>query len=154
LIIYAGKYGYTQECLEKLKADIGEGVIAVDANKGHIPSFDEYDSVIIGSSIYIGQVHKKIKAFINGNLSELLTKKVGLFLVCGFTEKFDEVLVQNFPKELRNHAVSVECFGGEINVGKMNFLHKNIVKVLEKEMDISKIKLMPENIEKLANVMR
>jgi len=154
LIIYTGKYGCTKECAEQLKKKLDNGATIVNVANEVIPSLDEYDNIIIGSSVYIGQINKKIKAFANDNVNMLLKKKIGLFLVCGFTEKFNEVLAQNFQKELIEHASSTECFGGEINVDKMNFLHKGVVKMLEKEMDVSKINLMPENINKMANEMR
>lgn len=154
LIVYAGKYGCTEECAVKLKNKLDTEAKVVNAAKENVPSLDEYDKVIIGSSIYVGQIHKKIKAFVNDNANTLLKKKVGIFLVCGFIEKYDETLVQNFPSDLINHAQSAQCFGGELSIEKMNFLHKGVVKMIEKEVDISKIVMMPENIEKLAIEMR
>lgn len=154
LIIYAGKYGCTKECAEKLKSQIEGETTVVNAAKEKMPIIEEYDTIIIGSSIYVGQIHKKVKTFISDNLSELKKKNVGLFLVCGFIDKFDETVAANFPKEFREHAQSIECFGGELNVEKMNFLHKSVMKMIEKEVDVSSIKLMPENIKKMINEMR
>lgn len=154
IIIYAGKYGCTQECALKLKNKLDADAMVVDAAKEKVPSLEGYDKIIIGSSIYVGQVHKKIKAFVNDYISTLLKKKIGVFLVCGFIEKYDEMLEQNFPEALIKHAQSVQCFGGELNADKMNFLHKGVMKMLEKEVDVSKIKMMPENIEKMAMEMR
>lgn len=154
IIVYAGKYGCTEDCVIKLKSKLDGEVNLVNAAKDKVPSLAGYDSVVIGSSIYVGQIHKKVKSFIDNNLNMLLEKKISLFLVCGFIEKFDETVAANFPKALIDNAQSIECFGGELNIDKMNFLHKGVVKMIEKEVDISKIKTMPENIEKLANQMR
>ena len=151
LIVYAGKYGCTESCAINLKDKLQGDITVVDANKHKVPMVDSYDNIIIGSSVYVGQINKKIKAFIANNLSKLKSKKIGLFLCCGFMEKYEETLDQAFPKKLLDNAVAVECFGGELNTEKMSFLHKKICQVLEKEIDTSQIKMMLENIQKLAD---
>lgn len=150
LIVYAGKYGCTKNCAQELKNKLTGEVDIADATKGNLPSIGGYDNVIIGGSIYMGQLNKKLKTFANNNLDKLLTKKVGLFLVCGFADKVEETMANVYPQKLRDHAVAMECFGGEMNVDKMGFVHKKMIQMLGKEIDASQIKLMPENIEKMA----
>ncbi len=151
LIVYAGKYDCTKDCSHKLKKLLNNQVIIADIKSG-VPDLNSFDNIIIGSSIYMGQADKKLKAFISKNISVLLSKKIGLFLVCGFTDKHIETVNNVFPAELIKHAASVECFGGEIRKEKMGFMHKKIVDVLEKEVDLSAIHLIPENISKMASV--
>src|SRR5665648_937266 len=80
LIIYASTYGYTKECVEKLKELIDGEVIITDIKKDDVPSSDEFDNIIIGGSIYMGQIHKKLKEYCTANLNLLLNKKIALFL--------------------------------------------------------------------------
>ena len=153
LIVYATKYGCTQDCVSTLKDKLSGEVHAFDTVKGNVPDAKDYDSVIIGGSVYMGQINKKLKGYMEKNKEVLLSKKLGLFVVCGFMDKQQENLGNAFPQVLRSHAASVECFGGEIRKDKMGFLHKKVVAMLEKEVDISKIQLLNENIDRLATAM-
>jgi len=54
-----------------------------------------------------------------------------------------------FPKELSSHALTKECFGGEFDFKKMNFMERLIVKkVVKVDKDTSNIH--EDKIEKLA----
>ena len=105
----------------------------------------DFDTIILGSSIYIGAVSKKMKAFCKANESLLSSKKIGIFLCCGFQEQFEEYLSSNFPPSLRKNAV-IKCFGGEARTEKMKAFDKLIMKAAMKRRGET-LKISSENIE-------
>src|SRR5665648_535004 len=152
LIIYASTYGYTKECVEKLKELIDGEVIITDIKKDDVPSSDEFDNIIIGGSIYMGQIHKKLKEYCTANLNLLLNKKIALFLCCGLPENFDETIKNCFPTELLEAAIAKECFGGELRTEKMRIEHKMISGLMQRASTpvTPETMSLPETMTKLA----
>jgi menaquinone-dependent protoporphyrinogen oxidase len=153
LIVYSSKYGCAKECITELYCKLKGEVRTVDIGSAKAPSLKGFDNVIIGGSIYVGQLNKKLRTFMSKNESELLKKNLGLFIVCGFMDKAQETLKGAFPSKLINHAKSTQCFGGELNPDKMGFLHKKVVSVIAKETDITKIQIIPQNIASMAEAV-
>ena len=142
LIAYASKHGCTEKCAEKLAEKLDEKVDLYNLKSGKSLDISLYDKVIIGSSVYVGKVHKEATEFCTKNLSELRNKKVGLF-ICGSQEgeALKLELDGAYPQELQSKAVAMECFGGEFTFSKMSFMEKTIVKVIAKtNKDSSNIK--------------
>lgn len=141
-IIYYSKKGTTQKVAKIIseKLDSQEGLIDLK-NKS---SFDisTYERIIIGSPIYAGNSHNKVKKFIASNLNHLLNKEVGLY-VCGMERdeaKQREELERSFPKELIDKAKSIQFLGGEFLFENMNFFEKMIIKKIAKtDKSISEI---------------
>ncbi len=141
-IIYYSKKGTTQKVAKIIseKLNSQEGLIDLK-NK---PSFDisTYDRIIIGSPIYAGNSHNKVKKFIASNLNHLLSKEVGLY-VCGMERdeaKQREELARAYPKELIDKAKSIQFLGGEFLFENMNFFEKMIIKKIAKtDKSISEI---------------
>lgn len=153
MIIYATKYGFTKDCAELLKNKISGEVSITNVMIDTIPSLNEYDTIIIGGSIYMGQIQKKLKSYCFANTDLLAKKNIALFLCCGSEENFEQNLKNAFPDVLLNKAISKECFGGEFRVDKMNFFHKFITKMALKSAEKKGKKTstqLTENIFKLA----
>jgi menaquinone-dependent protoporphyrinogen oxidase len=140
LIVYATKYGTTEKCVKKLTIKL-IGEVKVYNLKDEVPSLDGYDKVVIGGSIYIGQIQKDIINFCNEKEGELLAKTLGLFIVCmGNEEMAQKQLTTAYPPKLFQHAVVKEIFGGEFQYKKMGFMDKLITRVIAKtSQDVSKI---------------
>jgi len=156
MIIYSSTYGYTKECAEKLKEYLSGEVIVVNATIDVIPQLEETDNVLIGGSIYMGQIQKNMKEFCASNVVLLKDKRLGLFLCCGLPEKFEQAMKDAFPEELLNKAIAKECFGGELRTEKMNLFHKIIAIVMKKSATKEgkePIKQMSENIAKMAAII-
>jgi menaquinone-dependent protoporphyrinogen oxidase len=156
LIIYATTYGFTGECVEELKGELKGEVTAVNVMTETVPDLKEYDNIIMGGSIYMGQIHKNLKDYCTVN-SQLLSKKtVALFLCCGLAENFDVTLATAFPEDLIKVAIAKECFGGELRIKKMKFIHKMITGMMKKATAKDgkpEPKKLPENIHKLAQTI-
>lgn len=156
MIIYATKYGYSEDCVKELKDKLQGDVLTVNVLTERISSLDVFDNVIIGGSIYMGQINKKLKTFCENNMNSIFGKKVGLFLCCGLPENFEQNLTNAFHSELREQAIACECFGGELRTDKMKGPDRIISGLMKKvAADQGKpdpVKL-PENIDKLAMAM-
>jgi len=150
LIIYASKYGTTEDCAFELKNQIkGETKLINMKENSKTVDIDEFDNIIIGCSIYMTRISLEIFNFCEQNLQKLLDKKVGIFLCCGFLEQFQEYLNQNFPKELLENAVISQHFGAEARVSKMKFITKCMFRALTKGNHANYV-LLPDNIEAFA----
>ncbi|MEH7076850.1 flavodoxin domain-containing protein [Neobacillus drentensis] len=130
LIVYCSSHGTTEKAVRFLSESLKGEILAVDLKRENV-KFDlrDYDTVIIGGSIHVGNIQRKIKQFISHNLNTLLEKEVGLFLCCmrdGETaiEQFNNA----FPQELRKNSAAMGLFGGEFLLSEMNFFEKQIVK--------------------------
>ena len=154
IIIYATKYGYTEDCVQEMKSQLQGDVLTVNILTDKIASLDAFDNVILGGSIYMGQVHKKLKAFCENNMSSLLAKRVALFLCCGLPENFEQSMASAFPSELREKAIACECFGGELRTDKMkgpDRIISGLMKKVAADQGKTEVVKLPENITKLTS---
>lgn len=152
LIIYGTKHGTAEKCSKQLKGKLQGEVTVINIKKDNVPDLNIFDNIIIGGSIYIGQVQKEIKNFCSKNINVLMNKRIGLF-ICGMNDKDITTLINNsFPQELLNKAVTKEFFGGEVILKNMNFFERFIMKKIGKtDKDISQ--LSDKNINKFAQAI-
>ena len=156
IVIYGSNYGYAKDCAKELSKQLKGEVLLVNVSTDSIPSIEEFDNVVIGGSIYMGKVSKIIKEYITSNVELLKNKRVGLFLCCGLPEDFEKNIKNAFPEELLKKVISVESFGGELRIEKMNLTHKILVGLMKKvaaKEGKALAKQMPENIAKLAAII-
>ncbi|WP_075980031.1 flavodoxin domain-containing protein [Bacillus massilinigeriensis] len=147
IIIYATKHGAVEKAALILKERLGWEIPTVDITKEYAPPLEEYDTVIIGGSIYIGNVQKDLVKFMYDHLDVLLTKRVGLFLCAGHPnqEELDKEMKRAFPEQLYNHAIVKEVFGYEFDFSKLSFLERltirNVAHVKESQFALSEKKI-------------
>ena len=156
IIIYASTYGYGKDCAEKLSEQLKGEVILADISKESNPPIDEFDNAVIGGSIYMGQIQKKLKEYCASNVELLKNKRLALFLCSGVPENFDKDMKNAFPEELLQKVIAMEAFGGELRREKLNFVHKIIIKMMDKATakdGKAPMKQMTENITKLAEII-
>lgn len=129
LIVYCSSHGTTEKAARILGDYLDGDVKLIDLRENNVLDLTPYDAVIIGGSIHVGNIQRKVKKFISEHHTELFTKKIGLFLCCMFEgEKAKEQFEQAFPQDLRERSISNGLFGGEFLVSRMNFLERQIVK--------------------------
>lgn len=148
IIIYSSKYGCTADCVKVLKSGLSGAVELVDIDQTNPKTIilENFDVVIFGSSIYIGAISKKMRAFCNEYIDVLSRKRVGIFLCCAFPEEFNEYLSKNFPATLLKNAVIVKNFGGEARTDKLKGMDKLIMKAATKG-NYSNLKISHESID-------
>ena len=131
LIVYASKYGCTKDCVHYLKKEL-RGDVTVCSAEGKIPSVEQFDTVLIGGSIYMNAIQKSIKHFCRQNLQALLRKRIGLFICCYTPADTNGYMDTFFPNELLSHAACKSVFGGEMRYETMNVLYRKLFQSLQK----------------------
>jgi menaquinone-dependent protoporphyrinogen oxidase len=95
----------------------------------------------VGGPIYAGRIQKQIRDFCSKNESALKDKKLGLF-ICGMSEgdEAKKQLEASFPQALLDASLAKESLGGKIEVSKMNFIERKIIKAVAKmESDMTNV---------------
>lgn len=131
LILYATKYGATLKIAENISQELGEAILRDIDSKGTI-SLDDFDCVILGSSLTAGTINKKLKDFAVKHKKELKSKRLGLF-VSGLMESEGLAnLEKNFPSELTKSAKSKTFLGGIFDPQKTGFIARTVMKKVAK----------------------
>ena len=165
LIIYSSKGGVSKQCAEMLTDKLSSGMdVSLYDIKNDPPSPEGFDVAVIGGSIRMGRLNKKLKAYIKSNTDLLSRMNTALYLCCGFTESFDDYVTMQIPKSI-NAKLGIHCFGGELKPEKLRGLDKLIVKMVRSSLKTEDIdfpdenrsplpEIVPENIYRLADKIR
>ena len=151
LIVYTSKYGCTSDCANSLKKKLPGNITLADITKVPMQvDINDYDTIIIGGSVYIGRVSKNLRAFCERNLDDLLKKNIGVFLCSALTDQFNDTLKNNFPLLLLDNAKTTKLFGSEARLEKMNFMDKMMIKAITKG-DYSSFKISYNSIDEFVS---
>ena len=153
LIAYASKTGTAEKCARMLAERIPDSTLCDLCKEKPNPS--AYDQVIVGGGVRMGALHVDARQYLDGCKPILLQKRLGLYLCAGFVEKADALFENNIDPELRGHALACDCFGGEIDLGKLRGFEKLITKMAlrsskDAEGQPAMPRLLPERIEAFA----
>lgn len=132
-----------------LKSAVG-GDVTVCNVREHGISLAEYDTVIIGSCVYMFKLDKHIKRFLRRNEKALMGKRLGLYLCCYTTPGTEGYLEHFFSPELLAHAAAKDILGGKMQYEKMSYAYKQLFGALmtspqyraqyaEPQLDIARI---------------
>lgn len=152
VILYATKHGCTQKAARFLAENFKEEVNVVNVKEDNIPDLEEYDNIIIGGSIYAGKIQKETKQLCVENNDILREKRLGIFICCGFEDKAEEQMKDNFAPEIYNQARARGYFGYEFYLDDMKFFEKMIVRAVSK-VDQDQSSVLIENINEFADKM-
>ncbi len=128
-IIFSSSHGTTEKVAKQIQHGLGaEGSQLINLKATKTIDLSQFDTLIIGGSIHAGQMQGKVKSFCKRSMVDLLSKRVGLFMVGMNEPEFENEFNNAFPELLRKHAITSKCVGGEFLFEKMNFIEKLIVK--------------------------
>lgn len=114
LIAWAGVNGMTHACAERLAKELnGTETVLRDLSDG-MPE-DDADVLVVGSAIRHGKLLPAAKAYLNELAGRTDGKPVGLFLCCGFSERFGEYRDRLIPARLRERAFLISDLGGSLD---------------------------------------
>lgn len=154
LIIYESRFGLVKKAVDLLSdklIDVPDIKNSKEANKVDLT---KYDNILIGGSILMGKIQKRIKEFINKKMNILMTKKIVLFIAAAATdpEEIKKEINNAFPQKLRECALYIAHVGYGFNFEKMNFFYRTIIK---KSMNTDKsiIELNLEELDKIATII-
>jgi len=130
LIVYGTNYGTTETVAKSIKDKISDQVEMVNIKKASVPNLSEFDKIVIGSGVKIGMIKKELKSWMNKNCDEIISKKVFLFLCASSTkdEEIEKIWSANYPKKILNSAIKKSSVGGVLDLNKMGFFDKLIIK--------------------------
>ena len=150
-IIFSTSHGTTEKAAQLLRKNLKGEIDVIDLKKSPGLNLDDYNSIILGSSIYAGSVKSRLKQFIKQNQNDLLTKRIGFFLCCMYEgDKAEKQFETAYPEELRKLSVSNGLFGGEFILSNLNFVERKLIKMIDGiTADISKINI--DEIKKFAD---
>ena len=149
LILFASRYGATEEIAYMLKSAVGGDVTVRNIRERGV-SLEGYDTVIIGSCVYMFKLDKHIKRFLRRNEKTLMGKRLGLYLCCYTTPGTEGYLEHFFSPELLAHAAAKDILGGKMQYEKMSYAYKQLFGALmtspqyraqyaEPQLDIARI---------------
>lgn len=136
LIVYATTHG----CTENIANRIAKGIETdyIYNCKNETPDLKEFERVILGGSIIAGSVNSKLKKWVKKNRSELLNRRLHIFLSAG--EDNPDYITNSFSEDLLTHASDTIFVGGEYYADRSKGFMKFIMKMAGKEADFSHLK--------------
>lgn len=165
LIIYATRGGVSRECAQMLHDRIrGSFDVSVYNIEDTPPSPEDFDIAVIGGSVRMTKINKKLKKYLANNADALNKIQTAIFLCCGFPENFDDYVATQIPKTVIP-SLGMHCFGGELKPKKLKGMDKLIVKMLRSDITGADFEvsngnqsplpeIVPENIYRLADNLR
>jgi len=148
-ILYTTKHGSTEKTARMLKEKLHAETDLINLMHEKDPDLSGYDTIILGASIYIGKIQKKMVKFIDRNLKELLSKNIALYILAGEKDKPEDSLHKAYPETLLYHSFAKGYFGYEMNLDKMNFLEKAAMKAMK--ITENKSEILEDAIQKMAD---
>lgn len=128
-VIYASVHGTSEKVANYISGKLGDDncqLLNLKTEKN--VDLSPYNTVVLGASVHAGQLHATMRKFCKNNLTNLLEKKLVIYM-CGMNEpEYENAFAKGFPEILRNHSSHNAMAGGEYNFEKMNFFEKFIVK--------------------------
>jgi menaquinone-dependent protoporphyrinogen oxidase len=154
LILFASNHGTTAKVAEKIALALpNEKTTVINIKQVKKLDLNTYQQVILGSSIHAGRNQRIMQQFCKRHITELLQKRVGLFLSCLNPKEFEQSMQNAYPELLRKHAFAYELTGGEYLIENMNFIERILVKKMVGVTE-SKSLLNDEGIERLINAIK
>ncbi|MBI9030951.1 hypothetical protein JEZ13_02950 [bacterium] len=134
LIIYATKNGSVKEVAQLIRKELKGEIKLVDIHEEIIQDVSEFDNIIIGSSIYFGQIDRQIKNFIFIHRPEILQSKLAIFIMAAESrpEMMDKQIKNAIPNDIYTKAEIVSVIGSEIKLKKFSWLVRLILKYVKK----------------------
>ena len=150
LILYASSHGTTAKVAKRFAESLPtESVALIDLKKTKKIDLSAYEQVVLGSSIHAGHGQRAMQQFCKKHLTELLQKRVVLFLSCLNPKEFEQSKKNAYPELLCHHAIAYHLTGGEYLIEKMNFIERFLVK---KMVGVTETKSLL-NEEAIANIV-
>ena len=166
LIVYSTYGGVTKRCAEMLGAQLEDHnkITYVDARGEDIPNPEGFDAVVLGSSIRMEHIDKKIKKYVKTYLGVLNEMPCAVYFCCGLTKLFREYTETLLPKKFQP-SLGYHLFGGELKPDSISGTDKLIVILMrtsirsqdfeEDDSDHYDLpEIIPENISLLAKEIR
>jgi menaquinone-dependent protoporphyrinogen oxidase len=80
LVAYGSRYGSTREVAEVVASALRDGGVGADLTPAReVRSLDGYDGVVLGTPLYLGALHKDVRALLEKNRDALADRPLAVF---------------------------------------------------------------------------
>ncbi|MBI3167067.1 MAG: flavodoxin domain-containing protein [Chloroflexi bacterium] len=131
LLVYATRYGSTQEVAESISATLREAGIEVELQPMvEVKRLDTYDAVVLGAAIYNARWHPEAHQFLSQYQETLRQRPVAIFALGPLSTSSAAMLKSSnqLQKELEKYPwlkpVALEVFVGKLDSSKMGFFER------------------------------
>jgi|GEM_PF-1367332 len=159
VILYESANGFTKSCVERLAREMNYTECTICDLGKEEPQLQQGDVLIVGSPVRRGKLMKKTAAFLK-TIENRNAYSVGVFLCCGFADRFEEYRDRLISKAIRERAFCIINFGGTLNPKGKPFWDKLWLfharsQVVESEIEDGEFTpvlpgMIPENIGQMA----
>ena len=141
LIVFSSKRGTTRCSAQMLADRITGGADLYNLGTDAPVDLGLYDAIVVGGSVYMGKVSKKLRRFIDANEAALLKANVLALFLCGMEEGegMEKQLEQNYSQGLRDKAIATSCFGGEFLFSQMGGFTRALMRLAMSREDVHQI---------------
>lgn len=138
LIVYGSKTGVTEDCAKELSKLIEGEYTLYDVKDKKDVSINEYNNIVIGSSIYAGALNSGVKRFCKRHEYALMNKTLYIY-TCGLSDNEEALssVEKGLGSEIKKHARKISHFGGELRPDNANGFLRLIVVPMSKKVDSS-----------------
>ena len=162
LVTYATRAGSTIEVADSIAFTIAEkGYMVNLMHIDYVISLVEYDAVLIGSAIRMGNVTPEVKKFVEKRKAELENIPTAYFIVCltlkdDTPDNMEKVSAYLEPLRAILTPFAEGCFAGKMEYSKLKrfdrFIAKRMVKAPEGDFrDWEKVRIWASGIEIFTN---
>ncbi len=138
LVVYATKSGCTFGVAERIGAALASKGAQVDVvSVEDAPDPADYDGVVVGSGIRVGQWHAAAKEWVTANAAALKARPTAFYVACmtmaAEPEKIEEVRAYSDPiiEESGVKPVDIGLFAGWFEPKKFNLVERAVLKALK-----------------------
>lgn len=132
VVIYKTKHGSTESCALKVAKETGSDIFSLHNLKNI--NLLEYDHIIIGTYIHMYMIPSEVKKFFKKNAKLLKTKKISVFLVgMADADEMIKLFKSKMPSDIIEHISIIRHFGGLLQLEKLNFIEKAMMKKIVEE---------------------
>ena len=110
VILYATKSGAAKECAQLLAEKLCCPLYDLAQNT---PDLAQFDTVVLGTGVRMGQVYQPAKKYMQQHLAQLLQKKTALFFCGAYPQTLPKTIEKNIPPQLQQSAVCQIAAGGK-----------------------------------------
>jgi menaquinone-dependent protoporphyrinogen oxidase len=128
LVVYATRYGSTQEVAEQVATTLRESGLAADVQPARqVRALEGYRAVVVGAPLYIGRLLKDARRFLAQHREALADRPVAVFALgpTRAAEEDWEAVRSQMEQELDKYPwlepVAVQLFGGKYDPAKLRF---------------------------------
>lgn len=136
IVIYTSKYGASRKTAERLKKERIVSRCEDLADEQSI-NFEDCSMIVLGGGIYMGQLNKKIVAFLKKYEEELQGKEIVLYIHGLISEtNYKSIICRAFGKFLERNKLNTIYLGGELDTEQLGFVNRVMLKEIAKENNL------------------